>query len=206
MEFGTYTLLTKLTRVDNCHEWSPTILRMVVHQPKDGHPPTLGWSPTRRKCTTDFKFGTYTLLTKMRLGENCHGWSPTNPRIVTHQPKDVHHQPKDGHPPEGNVLQTSNWALKHYLQNYHQVTTAMHSHLLSLWWSPTNPRMVTHQKEVYYRLKIWQLNLTHRKTSSDSCHGWSPTILRRVTRQPWDGHPPIQEWSPCLAPFDTTWP
>ena len=41
MEFGTYTLLTKLTRVDNCHEWSPTILRMVVHQPKDGHPPTL---------------------------------------------------------------------------------------------------------------------------------------------------------------------
>ena len=133
-------------------------------------------------------------------------WSPTILRMVTHQPKDVHHQPKDGHPPEGNVLQTSNWALKHYLQNYHQVTTAMHSHLLSLWWSPTNPRMVTHQKEVYYRLKIWQLNLTDRKTSGDSCRGWSPTILRRVTRQPWDGHPPIQEWSPCLAPFDTTWP
>ena len=87
MEFGTYTLLTKLTRVDNCHEWSPTILRMVVHQPKDGHPPTLGWSPTRRKCTTDFKFGTYTLLTKMRLGENCHGWSPTNPRISPTNPR-----------------------------------------------------------------------------------------------------------------------
>ena len=92
MEFGTYTLLTKLTRVENCHEWSPTILRMVVHQPKDGHPPTLGWSPTRRKCTTDFKFGTYTLLTKIRLGENCHGWLLTNPTMVTHQPK-------NGHPP-----------------------------------------------------------------------------------------------------------
>ena len=26
-----------------------------------------------------------------------------------------------------------------------------------------------------------------------------------VTRQPWYGHPPIQGWSPFLAPFDTTW-
>ena len=57
--------------------------------------------------------------------ENYHGWSPTNPRMVTHQPKEVHHQPKDGHTPEGNVLQTSNLALKHYLQNYNQVATAM---------------------------------------------------------------------------------
>ena len=35
-----------------------------------------------------------------------------------------------------------------------QVATAMHSHLSSLGWSPTNPKMVTHQKKVYYRLII----------------------------------------------------
>ena len=50
----------------------------------------------------------------------------------------------------------SNWALKHYLQNYHQVATAMDSHLSSLGWSPTNPRMVTHQKE---KLQTWNLEL-----------------------------------------------
>ena len=44
---------------------SPTNPRMVSHQPKDGQPPTQGWSPTRRKCTKDLEFGTYTLL-KMR--------------------------------------------------------------------------------------------------------------------------------------------
>ena len=40
MEFGNYTLLMKLTPGDNCHKWSRTILRMVPHQPKDGHPPS----------------------------------------------------------------------------------------------------------------------------------------------------------------------
>ena len=29
-------------------------------------------------------------------------------------------------------------------------------------WSPTIPRMVTHQKEVYYRLGIWHLGLTYK--------------------------------------------
>ena len=33
-----------------------------------------------------------------------HGWPPTNPGMVTHQPK-------DGQPPEGSVLQTWNLAL-----------------------------------------------------------------------------------------------
>ena len=39
LEFGTLTQLTKLRPGDNCQELSPTILRMVTHQPKDGHPP-----------------------------------------------------------------------------------------------------------------------------------------------------------------------
>ena len=49
-------------------------------------------------------FVTYTLISKLKPGDNCHGWSPTIPRRVTHQPK-------DGHPPEGSVLQTWNFAL-----------------------------------------------------------------------------------------------
>ena len=45
----------------------------------------------------------------------------------------VAHQTKDGHPP-------------------------------SLGWSPTNPRtwLVTHQKEVYYRLGIWYFDLSQK--------------------------------------------
>ena len=50
----------------------------------DGHPPTKGWSPARRKYTTDSEFGTYLYLTKLRPGDNCHGRSPTTPRMVTH--------------------------------------------------------------------------------------------------------------------------
>ena len=38
----------------------------------------------------------------------------------------------------------------------------MDGHLPSLGWSSTNPRMVTHQKEVYYRLGIWHLDLTQK--------------------------------------------
>ena len=41
------------------------------------------------------------------------GDHPHHPWVmVTHQPKDVHYQPKDGHPPEGNVLQTSKELLR----------------------------------------------------------------------------------------------
>ena len=58
IKFGTYTLLTKLTPGDNFHGWSPTIYRMVPHHPKDGHPPTKGLSPTRRKRTKDREFDT----------------------------------------------------------------------------------------------------------------------------------------------------
>merc|ERR1712121_308213 len=87
LEFSTNTLLTKLTLVDICHRWSPSI----------------GWSPTaprmvthatRRKSTTYLEFSTYTLLTKLTLVDICHrwspsiGWSPTATRMVTPQPKD----------------------------------------------------------------------------------------------------------------------
>ena len=110
MEFDTYTLLTQLTPGDNCHGWWPSILRMVAHQTKDGHPPTLGWSPARKKCTTDLEFGTYTLQAKLTPDYYCHGWSPTIPQRVTRQPKDVR-------PPEGSELQTWNLTLTLYSQN-----------------------------------------------------------------------------------------
>ena len=76
----------------------------VSHQPQNGHPATRGWSPTRRKCTTDMKFGTQTLLTKWTLVDNCHGWSPTIHWMLAHQPK-------AGRPQEGSVIRT--WNLVH---------------------------------------------------------------------------------------------
>ena len=38
----------------------------------------------------------------------------------------------------------------------------MDGHIPSLGLSPTNPRMVTYQKELYYRLGIWLLGITHK--------------------------------------------
>ena len=57
--------------------------------------------------------------------DNYQGWSPTIPRMVTHQPK-------DGHPPEGSMLHTRNLALRLKSQNEDKVTTAMNNYLPSL--------------------------------------------------------------------------
>ena len=46
----------------------------------------------------------------------------------------------------------------------------MDGHQQSIGGSPTNPRMVTHQKEVHYRLGIWQLNFTDKKTPAMDGH------------------------------------
>merc|ERR1712081_125658 len=50
-------------------------------------------------------------------------------------------------------------------------------------------RVVTHLKEVYYRLRILNLDLTHKTNPIDNCLEWSPNIPRMVTHQPKDGHP-----------------
>ena len=42
------------------------------------------------------------------------------------------------------------------------MTTAMDGHLPYLGWSLTNPRMVTYQMEVYYRLGIWHLDIANK--------------------------------------------
>ena len=62
--------------------------------------------------------------------------------------------------------------------------------LPSLRGSPTNPGMVNHQKEVYYRLGICTYTLLKKLTLGDNCHGWTPTIHRMVPHPPKDGHQP----------------
>ena len=42
-----------------------------------------------------------------------------------------------------------------------------------------HPPSKIYQKEEYYRLEIWQLDLTH-KIKTVKYHGWSATILRMV--------------------------
>ena len=83
-----------------------------------GHPPTQGWSPTRRKCKTrDLEFGTYTSLTKLTTGDNYHGWSPNIPILAPTHPRKVTHKPRDGHPSEESVLKKGNFALRFNSQN-----------------------------------------------------------------------------------------
>ena len=60
---------------------------------------------------TDMEFGTLIKLTKLTpVVDNCQGWSPTIPRIVTHQPK-------DGLPLEGSIIKTQNLAIRLNSQN-----------------------------------------------------------------------------------------
>ena len=109
------------------------------------------------------------------------GWSP---------------QPEVGHQPEGSVVQTWNLALKFNSQNENQMKTSMDGHLPSLGWSPTNQRMVTHLKEVYCRLGIWHLYLTHKTKTR-----WQLPWM--VPNKPKDGHPPkekLQTWNLTLRP------
>ena len=113
---GTYKLLTKLKPGDNCHGWSTTIIRKVVHKPyhpQKSHPPTQGWSPTKRNCSRDMELGTYTLLTKLAPGDNCYGWSLTIPRMVTNQPK-------DGHPPTQGWSPTNPRMVTHQKGTYYR--------------------------------------------------------------------------------------
>ena len=66
----------------------------------------------------------------------------------------------------------------------------MDGHLLFQGWSPTNPRMVTHQKELLYTLEKRHLDITHQ------------TKARMVTYHLKDGHPPegsvVQTWNLAL--------
>ena len=73
----------------------------------------------------------------------------------------------------------------------------------------TSLRMVTNQREVYSKLGIWKLHITHKTNTTTmtmdghlSPLGGCSANPRIVTYQPKDGH---LVW-PCLALFDTIWP
>ena len=76
----------------------------------------------------------------------------------------VTHQPKDGHPQEGRALQSWNSALTDFKT---KLTSGDNCH----GWSPSNPRMVVHQKEVYYRL-AWYRDLLRYKMIFDGVWHW----------------------------------
>ena len=59
----------------------------------------------------------------------------------------------------------------------------MDGHPPSLGGSPTNPRMITHQREVYYRLGNEHLHITRKTNTRCNCYGWPPTNPRMVTQQ-----------------------
>ena len=134
------------------------LLWMVSYHPENGCPPTKGWSPTKRKCTTDMEFGTYTLLTKLTPGDNCHGWSPTISRMVTHH-KDVYYR-------------LGIW----HLHISHKTNTRwqLDSLLPTLEWSPT-------RRKYSRALEFGTNTLLTKLAPGDNWHWWSPTIPRRVT-------------------------
>ena len=92
------------------YNWSPIIEGIVTHQPKDGHQQEGSVLQTSNLAlrlnsqnqiqvttamdgqlsSTYFEFGTWTQLTKLTIGGNCHRCSPTISRMVSHHPKYGH--------------------------------------------------------------------------------------------------------------------
>ena len=65
--------------------WSPTIPRMVTHQPKDGHPPEGSILQTRNLALRLNSQNKDQVTTAMDGHLPFLGWSPANPRMVTHR-------------------------------------------------------------------------------------------------------------------------
>ena len=138
--------------------------------------------------------------------------SSTIHRIVTHLPRDGHppttrcspnihrmvmtaphhpHREKNGQPPTQDVHIPRMFT--HHLQDGHHPSPG---------WSPTISRMVTHhlhdchppskiyKKDVYYRFRIWYLELAYKiKHGHPPFLGWSLIITRMVTHYPKYSHP-----------------
>ena len=124
--------------------------------------------------------------------------------------------PLDGHPPSKTYQKEVYYRLAIWqLELSHKIKTswsAMDGQPPSPGWSPTIPRMVTHppskiyQKEKYFRLEIWHVDLAQKNKTRWSTmdfsatiprivthhpsQGWSPIIPRMVTHHPKDGYPP----------------
>ena len=63
----------------------------------------------------------------------------------------------------------------------------MDGYLPSLGWSPTNPRMFIHKREVYYRHGIWHLDLSHKTNKRGQL---SLMIIDKIK----DGHPNLPKY------------
>ena len=134
----------------NSQNYDQVTTSMECHpQTKDGHIPEVCILQTKN-LALKLNSQNYDQVTTAMYGHlPSLRWSSTNPRMVTC-------------PPEWSILQTQNLALKLNSQNKNKVTIAKYGHLPSLGWSSTNPRMVTLRKEVYYRLRIWHLDLPYK--------------------------------------------
>ena len=113
-------------------------------------------------------------------------------------------QPKDGHSLTGSIIQTQNLALRLNSQFKDQVTTARSSHLPSLGWLPTNPRMVTHHNEVNYKLRIWHSNLTNKNKTRNLALRLNSQDKDQVTIVR-NGHLPFLGCSPPNPRMVTFW-
>ena len=63
------------------------------------------------------------------------------------------------------------------------------------------PHSLTNLRKCTTDIEFCNYTLLTKLTPGEKCHGWSPTIPRRITSQPKDGHPPTQQWSTHLALF-----
>ena len=89
------------------------------------------------------------LITKLRPGDNCHGWSATIPWMVNHHPKD-----KDGHPASPGWSPISLRLVTHYSKSPSQILSPA-----SQGWSTMIPSMVTHHPKLLKFDKTLQLQL-----------------------------------------------
>ena len=137
-----------------------------------------------------------TKITKWKPGNNFHEWSPTIPRMVTHQPK-------DGHPPEGSVLQTWNLTLSLNSQNYIQMTTVMDGHLPSLGWSPILKSILKPNIEPNIEPKYWT-QYWNPILNPILNPNIEPNIETQYWNQYWTQYwtqYETQHWSPILNPI-----
>ena len=65
---------------------------MVTYHLKDGHPQPKDGHPSEGSVLETWNLAPRLKLKKITPGDNCHGWSPTMPRMVTHQPEDDHYR------------------------------------------------------------------------------------------------------------------
>ena len=127
----------------------------------DGHPPSLGGSQANpRTVTHHLKDGHPPEGSVLKTGNlySCpqtQGWSPTNPKMVTHQ-KEVYYRLVIWHIHFSHKTNTR-WQLP-WMVTYHP----WYGCPPTQGWSPTTPKMVTHQKEVYFRLVIWHIHFSHK--------------------------------------------